>query len=1024
MRTFFRLLLATFALLIVTACVGASTARADYDVDVTGATLNVSSAFAAGTTTFTATASPATIDVADIDTALGLGNVIINTGTGGAEDGDIDLGAVFTVANSGDLTIVPGATGRALVRAVTMSGTFVVQGLSTLGIPGSNETLSAGSIGLQGAVTIAPPAPETYSVTASGNVSFGSTVDSSGGGAAGFEVTSTSGTIAFNGAVGGTQPLDNVLLTATAGGTDIDGGTFTADSNITTDDPVRIGADTVIEAASAVQLSGGIDGASALTINTPSATGNLVLGNGVGGHVGATMPPTSLTWNGGLNSTLDLRADVTTTGAQDYSGGDMVIVDGTSTLDTGAGADAVTLPAVSVPGVPTGSESLIVNSGGVTTFGAGLNDLDITTNAGGTTTFTSDNPSAAGDLLIGDTLDVPLLNDPQIVAGTTLDIDDVTGATNLELLATTSIDLRGTIDPLTSLTINDLVATGLQQVRLHGATITADDATVNAAGIELASGTTSITASLALENLEFYAPIEGRTGFPGTTSLVGSGPGSFLIDGSIGATVTLDDLTLPAVEFKADPTDIGATGDVTFGVVDANEGTTSIDTTGVVSIAGLVQGASTFNVDAPTSTFAGTRTGTGPVNLTSGSTAWNVTSQTGDGTVGLNNSAIVVWSAGAPAQPVTLNGGGAIRGSGSIGVLGATGTGGTIDPGSGDTAATFATGNLTGSNLVTYRVDNGASATDRLDVIGSISWSTATLVIDTGLAAPLDVARTIISNDGVDGFLGTFSGLGEGAIITAGDGSLHRLSYVGGDGNDVTLTRQAFPTTITLTQSSATSTAGGTVTLTATLSGAGGTRTGNVSFRDGATVLGTATINGSGVATFATPALTAGAHSFDAVYAGAGVFAGATSTALAHTTTAVTTPPPADPDPTGPAPLRAPSPVLTDRCIIGNDALPTISLLVSRRARVTYTLERRTRPVVTSNRLACDRAHPSLPSGTVRRFARVATWARTHRGGRVRMPLESIVRSGLAPGKYRVRIVLRAEGSPVRRGTVAFTVRR
>ncbi len=68
-----------------------------------------------------------------------------------------------------------------------------------------------------------------------------------------------------------------------------------------------------------------------------------------------------------------------------------------------------------------------------------------------------------------------------------------------------------------------------------------------------------------------------------------------------------------------------------------------------------------------------------------------------------------------------------------------------------------------------------------------------------------------------------------------------------------------------------------TVTFTATVAGNGVTPTGTVTFMDGTTSLGTATLNGSGVATFPTSALSLGQHSITAVYQGDADNAGSTS---------------------------------------------------------------------------------------------------------------------------------------------------
>jgi hypothetical protein len=49
---------------------------------------------------------------------------------------------------------------------------------------------------------------------------------------------------------------------------------------------------------------------------------------------------------------------------------------------------------------------------------------------------------------------------------------------------------------------------------------------------------------------------------------------------------------------------------------------------------------------------------------------------------------------------------------------------------------------------------------------------------------------TLINNDGTDAVVGTFKGLPEGATLTSG-GMTFQISYVGGTGNDVVLTRIA-----------------------------------------------------------------------------------------------------------------------------------------------------------------------------------------------------------------------------------------
>jgi hypothetical protein len=87
-------------------------------------------------------------------------------------------------------------------------------------------------------------------------------------------------------------------------------------------------------------------------------------------------------------------------------------------------------------------------------------------------------------------------------------------------------------------------------------------------------------------------------------------------------------------------------------------------------------------------------------------------------------------------------------------------------------------------------------------------------------------------------------------------------------------------TTTTVASSQNPSSAGQSVTFTATVSGA--TPTGSLTFKDGSTVLGIVALAG-GVATFATSSLTTGNHSITAVYGGDGNFVASTSAALVQT---------------------------------------------------------------------------------------------------------------------------------------------
>lgn len=75
-----------------------------------------------------------------------------------------------------------------------------------------------------------------------------------------------------------------------------------------------------------------------------------------------------------------------------------------------------------------------------------------------------------------------------------------------------------------------------------------------------------------------------------------------------------------------------------------------------------------------------------------------------------------------------------------------------------------------------------------VNITGAVALSNAELSVTlAGFTPNVGERFTIIDNDGTDRVTGTFAGLPEGGIVTAGNRRL-RVSYVGGTGNDVVLT--------------------------------------------------------------------------------------------------------------------------------------------------------------------------------------------------------------------------------------------
>jgi hypothetical protein len=95
------------------------------------------------------------------------------------------------------------------------------------------------------------------------------------------------------------------------------------------------------------------------------------------------------------------------------------------------------------------------------------------------------------------------------------------------------------------------------------------------------------------------------------------------------------------------------------------------------------------------------------------------------------------------------------------------------------------------------------------------------------------------------------------------------------------------PTVTTLGVSGTTVQVGSVLTLSATVTSASGVPVGSVNLLDGANLLGTATLDSSGIGTFSISTLALGAHTLTAEYAGSGIFTTSVSSAVQETIVAV-----------------------------------------------------------------------------------------------------------------------------------------
>ncbi len=219
-------------------------------------------------------------------------------------------------------------------------------------------------------------------------------------------------------------------------------------------------------------------------------------------------------------------------------------------------------------------------------------------------------------------------------------------------------------------------------------------------------------------------------------------------------------------------------------------------------------GSTAFSVDSGT-TFsgAGALTKDGPTTLT---LPGNSPSFTGPTRV---NSGTLLVDGSQPASAVSVASGGTLGGTGTVGAV--TTTGGTISPGDNGPGILNVSGNVTLDPTATFAVAlNGpaqGTGYGQLNATGTVDLAGSTLDASLGFS-PSTQGFTIIRSTAP--FSTTFHGLSEGGTLLV-NGMLFKISYEGGNGDDVILTHvgPVLPPQI-LSQSSATFTAGTTGTFT------------------------------------------------------------------------------------------------------------------------------------------------------------------------------------------------------------------